>query len=203
MTTLLLARHASHSVVHGVLVGRDPDVRLSAAGRAEAARLARRVARERPVALYTSPQTRCRETAAAIAEACRLVPEACDAIDEIDFGAWRGRGFADLETDPRWTVWNASRGTARPPGGEAMHEAQSRVLRWTATLAERHGEAVVIAVSHADVIKAAIMAHLGLHLDAHHRFDIAPASLSAVALWPGGGRLRFVNEMPPPAEEGA
>jgi broad specificity phosphatase PhoE len=194
MTTLLLARHASHAVVHGVLVGRDPDVRLSAAGRAEAAWLARRVARERPVAVYTSPQPRCRETAAAIAETCHLVPEVCEAIDEIDFGTWRGRSFAELDADPRWAVWNGSRGTARPPGGEAMHEAQSRVLRWTGTLAERHGEAVVIAVSHADVIKAMVMAHLGLHLDAHHRFGIAPASLSALTLWPGGGRVLFLNE---------
>jgi probable phosphoglycerate mutase len=197
MTTLLLARHASHAVVHGVLVGRDPAVHLSAAGRAEAAALARRVAREGPVALYTSPQPRCRETAGAIAEACGLIPETCDAIDEIDFGEWRGRSFAELEADPRWVTWNASRGTARPPGGEAMHEAQSRALRWTGTLPALHGEATVIAVSHADVIKAVIAAHLGLGLDAHHRFEIAPASLSALALWPGGGRLRFVNETTP------
>ncbi len=197
MTRLLLVRHASHAVVHGVLVGRDPGVHLSAAGRAEAVALARRVARERPVVLYTSPQPRCRETAGALGDACRLVPEVCDALDEIDFGEWRGRSFAELGADPRWAAWNASRGTARPPGGEAMHEAQSRALRWTGTLPALHGEATVIAVSHADVIKAVIAAHLGLGLDAHHRFEIAPASLSALALWPGGGRLRFVNETTP------
>jgi probable phosphoglycerate mutase len=197
MTRLLLARHASHAVVHGVLVGRDPGVHLSAAGQAEAAALARRVAREGPVALYTSPQPRCRETAGAIAEACGLIPEVCDAVDEIDFGEWRGRSFADLDADPRWAAWNASRGTARPPGGEAMHEAQSRALRWIGTLAGTHGDVTIIAISHADVIKAAVLAHLGLGLDAHHRFEVAPASLTALSLWPGGGRLLFLNETIP------
>jgi broad specificity phosphatase PhoE len=118
-------------------------------------------------------------------------------MDEIDFGEWRGRSFAELDADPRWAAWNAQRGTARPPGGEAMHEAQSRVLRWIGTLAETHGEGTVVAVSHADVIKAAVLAHLGLGLDAHHRLEVAPASLSALSLWPGGGRLLFLNETVP------
>lgn len=194
MTRLLLARHASHAVVHRVLSGRSPDVRLSEAGRAEAALLARRIARERPVALFTSPQPRARETAAAL----DMPSVTCAELDEVHFGEWAGRAFDELEADPRWRAWNAHRATARAPGGEAMHEVASRVLRWIETLP---ANAVVAAVSHADVIRAALCIHLGLSLDAIHRIEIAPASLSAIELWPGGGRVTLINEQPALAEE--
>ncbi len=194
MTTLLLARHAAHGLVDRVLCGRMPGVHLAEAGRAQAARLAQRVRRATPIALYTSPQPRARETAEAIGAACGLRPEVADALDEIEFGDWTGRPFADLEADARWRRWNTERCTARPPGGEAMHEAQGRMLRWTERLAARHPGAVVVAVSHADVIKAALMAHLGLALEAHWRLEVATASLSALELWEGGGRVRFINE---------
>lgn len=174
-----------------------PGVHLSPEGRAQAERLARRLRREAPVALYTSPQPRTHQTASLIAEHCAVLPEPCPALDEIDFGAWTGRDFAELEADPAWHRWNRERGTARPPGGEAMHEVQSRVLRWIESLPSRHSDATIVAVSHGDVIKAALAAHLGLSLDAYWRFDVAPASLSALQLWEGGGCVRFLNETVP------
>lgn len=196
MTTLLLARHASHSVVHTALSGRSAGVRLSEAGRAEAAALARLVARHAPSAVFTSPQPRAQETAEIVGVALGLPPRVEHALDEIDFGEWTGRPFAELERDPRWAGWNGGRATARPPGGEAMHEAQSRILHWIEALHAGHAGETVLAVSHADVIKAALLAHLGLTLDAHHRLEVAPASLSALHLWPGGSRLRFLNDVP-------
>jgi probable phosphoglycerate mutase len=187
-TLLLLMRHAAHEEAGSVLSGRTDGAALTAEGRARA------VLRTRPDACYASPRRRARETAALLG----LTPAIEPALDEIDFGAWTGRGFDALADDPAWRSWNEQRSTACPPGGEAMHEAQSRVLRWTGTLPARHGDATVLAISHADVIKAALCAHLGLTLDAHWRFDIAPASLSAIELWPGGGRVRFLNHMAEP-----
>jgi probable phosphoglycerate mutase len=204
---LLLARHAAHDRVDRVLCGRMPGVHLGAAGRAQAARLAERVAREgRPVAaLHTSPQPRAAETAEAIARRCGLAATPCAALDEIDFGpAWTGRDFASLAGDPAWRRWNAGRASAAPPaGGESMAAVQRRVMAWMAELPGRHpAGGVVVAVSHGDVIKAAVAGVLGLTLDAHWRFEVGPAALSAVALEPGGGagRLLLLNEAPP-AEE--
>jgi probable phosphoglycerate mutase len=184
---LLLLRHAAHEEAGRVLSGRTDAAPLTEAGHAALRSLETRL---RPHVTYCSPRRRTRETAAIFG----FEPVVEPALDEIDFGSWTGRPFAALETDPAWQSWNTQRATARPPGGEAMHEAQSRVLRWVETLPARHPDATVLAISHADVIKAAICAHLGLTLDAHWRFDIAPASLSALELWPGGGRVRFIND---------
>ena len=197
MTTLLLVRHARHDRVGGVLCGRMEGVHLSPTGHAEAARLAHRLARHAPAAIFTSPQPRARETAEAIAQACGAQPQVAEALDEIDFGEWTGRAFADLDPDPHWQAWNAHRAVMRAPGGEAMHEAQARLMRWIAGLPAAHPHATVVAVSHADVIKAAVLAVLDLTLDAHHRIEVAPASVSTLALWPGGGRVGSLNETPP------
>jgi len=193
-TILLLARHAAHAQLGRALTGRGQDHGLTEDGRAQAQLLAARLRRERATALYVSPRRRAAETAALLGTALSLEPRDEKTLDEIDFGAWTGRDFTELEEDPAWRSWNEQRATARPPGGEAMQEAQSRVLRWTGLLPARHPDEVILAVSHADVIKAAICAHLGLTLDAYWRFDICPASLSAIELWPGGGRVRFLNE---------
>ncbi|WP_372618248.1 histidine phosphatase family protein [Falsiroseomonas sp.] len=195
-TTLLLARHAAHAEFGQVLSGRSDAAGLSAEGRAQAAGLARRLRRERPVALHASPRRRALETAQLLGEALGLPVITEPALDEIEFGAWTGRAFATLEDDPAWRSWNEQRATASPPEGEAMHAALSRVLRWTGGLPARHPDAVILAVSHADVIKAVLLAHLGATLDAHWRVEVGGASLSAVELWPGGGRVRLVNETP-------
>jgi broad specificity phosphatase PhoE len=53
-------------------------------------------------------------------------------------------------------------------------------------------------VSHADVIRAALLKVLGLGLDAYDRIVVDPASCSELALWPGGGRVVSLNERTAP-----
>jgi broad specificity phosphatase PhoE len=196
-TVVFLVRHAAHGLVHAVLCGRMEGVHLSEEGRLQAAALARRLARERPDALCTGPLARARETAEAIARATGLVPLVEAALDEMDFGTWSGQSFAALEVDPQWRRWNEARASSRPPGGESMAEAQRRILSWLEARRKRHPEGRVVAVTHAEVIKSALAGVLGLSLDAHARFDIAPAGLSAVALWEGGGKVLWMNEAVP------
>jgi broad specificity phosphatase PhoE len=188
VTLLMLVRHARHEGFGRVLSGRG-EAGLAEAGVKEAAGLAGRLAAFGRLALYASPRARALQTAGLVATGAAI----CPALDEIDYGDWTGLSFGQLESDPRWRVWNECRATARPPNGEAMYEVQARALRWIGTLTDRHPDDVVVAVSHADVIKAVLMAHLGLSLHAHDRLEIAPASMSALDLWTGGGRVRFIN----------
>ena len=52
----------------------------------------------------------------------------------------------------------------------------------------------VVAVSHSDVIKTVVCGVLGLSLDRYHAFEIAPASLTRLVVWPGGGKILALNE---------
>ena len=196
-TTLFLARHAVHGLVDQVLCGRMAGVHLGDAGRHQAALLARKLRSVGLAAVYTSPMERAQETASIIAAGTGCDPVIEKALAEIDFGAWTGHRFEALQHDPDWRLWNAERGTARPPGGEPMAEVQARVMRWADAAAERHPDAAIAAVSHGDVIKAMVAAVLGLPLDHYARFEVSPASLTTIILWPSGGaRLLRMNEAP-------
>jgi broad specificity phosphatase PhoE len=185
-----LVRHAAHDLLGTTLAGRSPGVRLNDAGRAQAERLAARLAREEPCAILSSPLERCLETAAPLGRLRHLAVEPVEALQEIDFGAWSGRSFEALRGDPAWVAWNARRGSARCPGGESMLEAQARIARRL----ERLPPGRTVLVSHGDVIKAALCWALGLPLDLLHRFEISPGSVSALELGEAGPRALWLNE---------
>jgi broad specificity phosphatase PhoE len=196
-TTFFLVRHATHDRLGRILCGRMPGVSLGENGHREAARLARHFSGSGIVAIRTSPLERARETAEPIAARCDLVAEACAEITEIDFGTWTGQSFENLSSDPDWARWNQSRSTSRPPAGETMQEAQARMCSAMEKLHRLHGEASVALVSHGDVIKAAILHHLGLSVDHYGRFDIDPASVSTLVVGSWGSRLLRLNEAVP------
>jgi broad specificity phosphatase PhoE len=193
-TTFLLLRHAAHDNIGGFLAGRMPGVWLGDAGRVQADRLARRLRLEAIDAIFTSPRERAQQTAQAIAAACGLTVETAIELEEIDFGRWSGRDFEALRQDPLWQRWNAVRSLVRTPGGETMLDVQRRIVGLIERLAPQFDGRIVALVSHADVIKAAVMHHLGLSVDHWSRCDIAPASISRLVVGDWGAQILGLNE---------
>jgi broad specificity phosphatase PhoE len=194
-TTFFLVRHAAHDRVGTVLCGRMPGVHLGAIGKVQAERLANRFANENVAGIYTSPVERAVETAEPIATRLGQSLEVCEGIAEIDFGAWSGTTFEALAQDPRWAAWNNARGNSRPPYGETMLEAQARIVGVMEQLRGRYVERSVILVSHSDVIKAALLYHLGLPIDAYSRIEVEPASISTLVVGDWGSKTLRLNEV--------
>jgi broad specificity phosphatase PhoE len=190
-----LVRHAAHELVDRVLCGRMPGVSLGEEGRAQARRVAKRLAGESVAAIHTSPLARAQETAAPIAEQLDLKPQIHEAINEIELGEWAGREFAALQEDTRWTSWNNARGVTRPPGGETMLEVQARVVGHLERVRSSHANQAVVLVSHADVIKAALLYCLGMPIDGCRLFDISPASITRVVIGDWGAKVLSMNEV--------
>jgi broad specificity phosphatase PhoE len=188
-----LVRHAAHDRVHDTLCGRMPGVSLGASGLAQARCLSEFFATEKIDRLLTSPLERARETAEEISRGTRLSAEILDGLIEIDFGGWTGMRFEALAQDQRWAAWNAARSVNRPPGGESMLEAQARIVTAMERLRNAGAGKVFVLVSHADMIKAALLYHLGLPLDAYSRLDITPASVSTLEVGAWGSRVLRVN----------
>jgi len=196
----LLIRHAPHEQLGVSLSGRTPGLRLSAAGERQAAVLgawlagsagARAIDR-----VQAGPLDRTMQTAQAIAAVAGRPVEPIAALDEIDFGAWTGRRFDQLPSDPAWSIWNTARSTAVAPNGESMAVAQARIVaHLEATARDRDGETIAM-VSHCDMIRAALAWVLGLSLDRLLRFDIDPASVSTIVLGDWGGRVVRLNQAP-------
>jgi broad specificity phosphatase PhoE len=192
--TLYLARHGDHAEAGHVLSGRS-DIGLSDGGLAQARALGALCQAREVTAVQSSPRPRTCQTAQIIADMLGLDLEIVDALDEIDFGCWTGRSFAELESDERWLAWNNARDLAVPPEGESMAAAVSRAVSHFVGL-HRAGRSHVLCVSHCDIIRGTIAHYLGLGLDRLLRFDIDLASLSTIAIGHWGGRLLRLNEVP-------
>jgi broad specificity phosphatase PhoE len=192
--TILLVRHAAHVELGATLSGRRRDVALSAEGLEQAAILADLLGTASIAAVYSSPRERAWYTAREIAEPHGLKPSILDDLDEVDFGEWTGRSFAELDGLSEWRRWNSARSTARAPGGESMAEAAGRASSALAGLVADHDGETIVAVSHCDVIRGIIAQHLGLGLDHLLRFDVDPASVSRLTLGDWGARINSINE---------
>ncbi|MFO6446110.1 histidine phosphatase family protein [Erythrobacter sp. NE805] len=192
--TILLVRHGTTRDIGRVLTGRGGDLPLSEAGRSEVGALAARLAAGRLDALQTSPVRRARETAAAIGEAAGLAPLVASPLEEVDFGEWTGRSFADLAPDPGWQAWNSERADACPPGGETIGAVQARVLAHLREVARSAAGSVVAMVSHADVIRACVAGIIGLSLSRILALTIDPASVTRIEAGEWGERLVTLNE---------
>jgi broad specificity phosphatase PhoE len=193
-TTLFLIRHASHPLLGRILVGRTPNVSLGPEGLDQARRVGRRFAGQPIRAVQSSPQPRARETAAPIAEGVNIPVEIASEVDEVDVGEWAGREFETLNADPRWELWNRERSSARAPGGESMLEVQDRVVAHIDRVRSSHPGGKVVIVSHADVIRAAVLYYLGLPLNAFDRIEISPASVSTLLIGDWGAKIFSLNE---------
>jgi broad specificity phosphatase PhoE len=194
VTTIFLVRHALHSLGTGTLAGRIAGVTLTEKGRAQAGRLAQRLEREGVTAVHSSPRERTLETAAPIAERCGVPVETVPALDEVDFGAWSGKSFDELDPDPDWTAWNSRRDSARTPGGETIGDVARRVIGHIEHCRAADPGGRIVLVSHAEPIRTAILHYLGLPFSAYGRLDIDPASISQIVFSGGGARLTGLNE---------
>jgi broad specificity phosphatase PhoE len=182
VTTFYLVRHASCALLGQVLAGCALDVSLDQTGRRQVAALAKEFSRRRIGAVQSSPRRRTLQTARPIAERIGRPLEVEPALDEVDFGEWSGRRFTELAGDPRWRAWNESRGKERAPGGESMAEVQRRVVGHLERVRDRHPAAVVVVVSHCDVIRAALLYYRGQPLDAYAGISIPPAAVTILRL---------------------
>jgi probable phosphoglycerate mutase len=195
-TLVLLVRHGQTSTTGVVLPGRAPGLHLSDDGRRQAEAVAARLAGIKHIAaVYASPLERARETAAPVARARHLAMRIERGLLECDFGEWTGGKLAQLGKKPEWQVIQRYPSGFRFPGGESFTEMQTRITSTLARLVERHRGNTIVAVSHADPIKAAVAHALGIHLDLFQRIVIATGSITAIAYRREGPAILTVNSV--------
>ena len=193
-TVVLFVRHGQTPTTGKVLPGRTPGLHLADEGRAQAETAAQRIAELKRVdAVYASPLERAKETAAPIGAARGLKVQTERGLLECDFGEWTGGELKALMKLPEWRTVQRYPSGFRFPGGESFTDMQTRIVDAIARLRARHAGGVVVAVSHADPIKAAVAHALGTHLDLFQRIVISTCSITAVAYGESGPTVLTVN----------
>jgi probable phosphoglycerate mutase len=191
-TTLILLRHATTPATGKRLGGWTPGVHLDPAGVAQAQAAARRLAALPVRAIYSSPLERTKETAAHVARVHGLRVRTERGIGEVDYGDWTDHSLAQLRRRALWSVIQATPSRVTFPGGESIRAAQARAVEATERIAAAHPGETVVAVSHADIIKAVVAHHIGQPLDQFQRLVISPAS-STIILLPEGAAPVLLN----------
>jgi probable phosphoglycerate mutase len=190
----VLVRHGQTPTTGKVLPGRAPGLHLADTGRTQAQAAADRIAAlGRVDAIYSSPLERARETAAPIGTARGLKVHIDRGLLECDFGDWTGSELKKLMKLPEWNTVQRAPSTFRFPGGESFTEMQSRMVTALDRLRAAHDGGVVVCVSHADTIKAAVAHAMGTHIDLFQRIVISPCSITAIAYSAGGPVVLTVN----------
>ena len=184
MTTVVLLRHGRTTAnAGGVLAGWTPGVQLDDAGRAQVQAVGERLAQVPLAAIVSSPLERCLQTADAVAAGRELTVQTDERLGEARYGDWTGRTIKEMAKEPLWKVVQQHPSAAVFPGpeGEGLAQTQARAVAairaWNAQLGP---DAVWLACSHGDVIKAILADALGLHLDQFQRIVVDPASVSIV-----------------------
>lgn len=159
------------------------DIPLDETGRAQARAMALQASRIPFSAVWSSPLSRARETAAFLARSKGLDVKVHEDLKEIRHGKWEGL-TAD-EVARRWPslyrLWEESPQEVVMPGGESLADVQARALTAMKDVSCCGADCVAV-VSHDAVIKVLLCAWLGLSLSGFRRFDLANASITGVRL---------------------
>ncbi|MBU4565331.1 MAG: histidine phosphatase family protein [Desulfarculus sp.] len=174
-------------------VGRR-DLPLTELGRTQAAQWGELLREMRFQAVYTSPLSRCQDTARLAAPGREIVLE--PGWTEISLGEWEGLSVDQVRE--RFPGEYEARGEElaghRPQGGESFAQVADRVTPLLEALAD--GPAPVLVVAHSGVIRAGLCRLLGLPLGHLLRLELDYAGLCLVERGPQGWKLHGFNLLP-------
>jgi probable phosphomutase (TIGR03848 family) len=211
-TVMVLVRHGTTATTGKELPGRAAGLHLSESGRAQAEAVAARISAlasangrkgRRIAAVYSSPLERTRETAAPIAQAVGCDVQVDDGLLELDIGDWTGLELKAASKRPEWATIQRYPSGFTFPGGESFVAMQVRIVACLERLRAAHPGETLVAVSHADPIRAAVAHAMGTHLDLFQRVVISPCSLTAIAYGAGGPMVLTVNATAGTGDAGA
>ncbi|MFE4615022.1 bifunctional RNase H/acid phosphatase [Streptomyces sp. NPDC056747] len=176
--------------------GTDPE--LSAAGLRQAEAVAEALAARGTIQeIVSSPLTRCRQTAAAVAARLGLDVHIERGLRETDFGAWEGMTFGEVREryGDDLDAWLASPKAAPTGGGESFAAVARRVAATRDRLTAAHAGRTVLLVTHVTPIKTLVRLALGAPPESLFRMELSAASISAVAYYAdGNASVRLLND---------
>ena len=121
---------------------------------------------------WVSPASPARQTAAVLGLSAQVEP----ALAECDFGRWRGQSLQSVQAREPHTAAQWMLDPAKAPhGGESFESVIGRVRRWMEDQSSARG--ITLAITHASVVRAAVIVAIEAEPSSFRRIDIAPGTL--------------------------
>jgi broad specificity phosphatase PhoE len=164
MTQIILVRHGQTPWNKDKIFRGSKDILLNDQGQEEARLAGEWLKGETIHAAYTSPLSRSRETALAIARHHGLQVLDLPGLSDLCYGDWEGLPLTEVKVKyaDLYRQWETAPHTVRFPGGETLEELRSRALAAVNEVVQRHPGQVVLLSAHRAVNKVLIAALIGL-----------------------------------------
>ena len=197
MSRIILVRHGHVDWIAPERFRGRAELALSDLGRRQAQAGARYIAKTwKPEAVYTSPLSRCRETAAAIAGPFQLEPQSVEGFCDIDYGEWQG--LTREEAAARWPdeteLWFHVPHLAAIPGGETLAALLSRATAALQDIVRRHPDGTVVLVGHDSVNRVLLLFALELPLSRYWHLRQNPCGVNELFFDNGSFIIGSINQ---------
>ena len=144
-----------------------------------------------PERVYVSPAKRAAETAEILFPAAERIP--VPGLWEMNFGAFEGRGWWEMEQDPAYRAWVDGGCEARCPGGEDRREFSDRVCgAFGEILDKERDSAEVVLVAHGGT-QMALLERFGEPQQDYYKWQ-RPCGYGWLLDWEAG-RMRVLREV--------
>ncbi len=194
MGQIYLVRHGETAWNKAKIFRGRRDIPLNEQGRLEAACAARALRQVPLAAVYSSPLSRARETAEAVAAGRDLAVTVDEAFTDLDYGEWTE--YWDVEARAKfgdqYRQWKESPHLVKFPGGESLDDVRRRAAPRLTELARQNPEGTIALVSHRVVLKLLLCEAKGL--DNSHFWEVRLDTGAISVLEYGNGRLRVAVE---------
>lgn len=203
-TRLLLVRHGQTAWnADGRFMG-QMDIGLNETGQRQAEAVGRRLAWERPQAIYASDLQRAWQTALcvhrSITESCApdepppLISE--PRLREMNFGEWEGQNYEQIQDrhNAELKAWEADFLNVAPKGGESGLQMLDRLTAALDQIIARHPDASVILVAHGGPLQVLVAHLLGLPIDRMWQFHMSNTGVTEINLYSAGAILHLFND---------
>lgn len=196
MGKLFIVRHGETVWNREGRIQGHTDVGLSERGRRQADLLAQRLKSVPLDAAYASDLCRASDTADAILQGRGVPFYPTPRLREYHKGAFEGLTEAELRAryPAEYPGYIAKDLDYAPEGGESTRGVSARMTAVINEIKERHLGDNVLVVGHGGSLRAAMMALLGMPMDANWRFVFGNCTLTVVDTYHDNAVLRLFND---------
>lgn len=182
ITSVIFVRHGHTQQTEQGKLYCDMNATLSERGEKQAAEAAKWLKKESPALLLSSAAVRVKSTAEIIGSELGITTEVIPDLNEQNVGEWEGRTYLEIKKEhpDMYKQWCADPVRNAAPGGESIEELASRVDRDLQKMIETHQGKKIFLITHAGVIRSAIVKALGMPIENFWRVSIPTGSISRI-----------------------
>ncbi len=196
MTTLYLVRHGRTLWNKEKIFRGTKDIPLDEIGKEEARLVGVWLKDKEIEGVYSSPLSRARETAEAIASPRGIEVQLLAGLIDLNFGQWEGLSLKEVQSryPDLYQRWIEAPHLVTFPHGEGLEAVASRAMEAVKKILRYHPAGGVVLVSHRVVLKVLICNLLGL--DNSHFWRIAQdtAAINAFTYSNGTWIVNLLND---------